>query len=246
MSEVSVTIDNSDSLLPVEFSEVTVTRRLFRSGESEYLLNKLPCRLKDIHNLFMDTGLGASHAYVIEQGMVDEIISDKPEERRRLFEEAAGVTRYKVRRRSAWNKLQSIQQDLVRLDDIITEVERQVNYLARQERKARLYKTRSDELRGLEILLARFRFFEMSDRSRPMLDEMAFLKEDSEIDQADVAKLEARLEAVRAELTRPGPCPGCGQRRCEPPRGDRLPKRPRDCSGEGRIQEYRCLSFSLC
>ncbi len=200
MAEVSVTLDNSEDWLPVDYSEVTVTRRLFRSGESEYLLNKVPCRLKDIHNLLMDTGLGASHAYVIEQGMVDEIISDKPEERRRLFEEAAGVTRYKVRRKSAWNKLQSIQQDLVRLDDIIAEVERQVNHLARQERKARLYKTRSEALGALEILLARFRFFEMSDRARPMLDEMVFLKEDGEIGQADIAKLDARLEAVRAAL----------------------------------------------
>ena len=200
MAEVSVTLDNSEDWLPVDYSEVTVTRRLFRSGESEYLLNKVPCRLKDIHNLLMDTGLGASHAYVIEQGMVDEIISDKPEERRRLFEEAAGVTRYKVRRKSAWNKLQSIQQDLVRLDDIVAEVERQVNHLARQERKARLYKTRSEALGALEILLARFRFFEMSDRARPMLDEMVFLKEDGEIGQADIAKLDARLEAVRAAL----------------------------------------------
>jgi len=200
MAEVSVTIDNSRKLLPVDFSEVTVTRRLFRSGESDYLLNKIPCRLMDIQNLFMDTGVGA-HAYsVIEQGMVDEIISDKTEERRRVFEEAAGVTRYKIRRRSAWNKLQSIQQDLQRIDDIIGEVERQVAYLARQERKARRYKVLMDQLAELEVQLAQYRYYEMADRARPMLEEMSFLKEDVEVGNAKVARMEARLEEVRAEL----------------------------------------------
>ena len=200
LAEVSVTIDNSQRLLPLEFTEVTVTRRLYRSGESEYLINKIPCLLRDIQNLLMDTGMGA-HAYsVIEQGMVDEIISDKTEERRRVFEEAAGVTRYKVRRRSAWNKLQSIQQDLTRIDDIIGEVERQVASLARQERKARLYKQLTDGLQTLEMEVARFRYFEMSDRSRPMLDEMSFLKEDIEVGTTHSARLEARLEEIRAEV----------------------------------------------
>ena len=201
LAEVSVTIDNSQRLLPVEFTEVTVTRRLYRSGESEYLINKIPCLLRDIQNLLMDTGMGAHSYSVIEQGMVDEIISDKTEERRRVFEEAAGVTRYKVRRRSAWNKLQSIQQDLTRIDDIIGEVERQVASLARQERKARLYKQLTDELQTLEVQVARYRYFEMSDRSRPMLDEMSFLKEDIEVGTTDTARLEARLEEIRAELT---------------------------------------------
>ena len=200
MAEVSVTIDNSQQLLPVDFSEVTVTRRLFRSGESDYLLNKIPCRLMDIQNLFMDTGIG-SHAYsVIEQGMVDEIISDKTEERRRIFEEAAGVTRYKIRRRSAWNKLQSIQLDLQRIDDIIGEVERQVSSLARQERKARHYKVLMDDLHELEICLARCRYFAMANRARPLMEEMTFLKEDVEVGNTNVARMDARLEEVRAEL----------------------------------------------
>lgn len=200
LAEVSITIDNSTKVLPVEFTEVTITRRLYRSGESEYLINKIPCLLRDIHNLTMDTGLGAHSYSVIEQGMVDEIISDKTDERRRIFEEAAGVTRYKVRRRSAWNKLQSIQQDLTRIADIIGEVERQVRSLARQERKARLYKQLSDELTDLEIKVGRYQYFEMSERSRPMLEEMSFLKEDIDVGTADVARQEARLEEIRAEL----------------------------------------------
>ena len=200
MAEVSLTLDNSQKILPTEFSEVTITRRLFRSGESDYLLNKIPCRLKDIQNLLMDTGLGAQSSYVIEQGMVDEIISDNTEERRRIFEEAAGVTRYKIRRRSAWNRLLAVQQDLQRIDDIIGEVERQVASLQRQERKARLYKTLSDELRNLDIQLARFRYFDMADRSKPMREEMVFLKEDVEVSETDMTVLEAKLEEMRAEL----------------------------------------------
>jgi chromosome segregation protein len=200
MAEVSITLDNSLKLLPTDFAEVTVTRRLFRSGESDYLLNKIPCRLKDIQNLLMDTGLGAQSSYVISQGMVDEIISDNADERRHIFEEAAGVTRYKIRRRSAWSRLLAVQQDLQRIDDIIGEVERHVSSLQRQERKARLYKTVSDELHALEILLARYRYFSMADLAKPMVDEVSFLKEDVMVAETDMAKLEARLEEARAEL----------------------------------------------
>lgn len=200
MAEVSITIDNAERILPVDYTEVTVTRRLFRSGDSDYLLNKVPCRLKDIQNLLMDTGLGA-HAYsVIEQGMMDEIISDKPEERRRLFEEAAGVTRYKVQRRAAWNRLESVRQDLQTVEAVMAEVERQVNSLGRQERKARLFRQLADQMKELDVRLGRHRFFQMSERSRPVADEMGFLKEDVEVAAGDIARLEARLEDVRTEL----------------------------------------------
>lgn len=201
MAEVSLTLDNSQKVLPTEFSEVTITRRLFRSGESDYLLNKIPCRLKDIQNLLMDTGLGTQSSYVIEQGMVDEIISDNAEERRRCFEEAAGVTRYKIRRRSAWNRLIAVQQDLQRMEDWLGEIQRQVASLQRQERKARLYKTLSDELRDLEIKLARFQYFDLADQSGPLREEMVFLKEDIEISETDMTTLEAQLEEMRVELT---------------------------------------------
>ena len=119
MAEVSLTIDNAEHVLPIDYTEVTITRRLFRSGESDYLLNKVPCRLLDIQNLLMDTGLGPGAYSVMEQGMVDEIISEKTENRRRILEEAAGITKYKARRRSTWNKLESTEADLTRLEDII-------------------------------------------------------------------------------------------------------------------------------
>ena len=103
MAEVVLTIENTHNVLPVDFTEVTLARRLFRSGESDYLLNKIPCRLLDIQNLLMDTGLGQGAYAVMEQGMVDEIISEKTDNRRRILEEAAGITKYKVRRRSTWS-----------------------------------------------------------------------------------------------------------------------------------------------
>ncbi|MDA0709282.1 MAG: chromosome segregation protein SMC, partial [bacterium] len=148
----------------------------------------------------MDTGLGAQSSYVISQGMVDEIISDNADERRHIFEEAAGVTRYKIRRRSAWNRLLAVQQDLQRIDDIIGEVERQVSSLQRQEQKARLYKTVSDELHNLEVVLARNRYFVMVELARPMGEEMAFLKDDVLVTETEISTLEARLEEARAEL----------------------------------------------
>ncbi len=200
MAEVSLTLDNSQKVLPTEFSEVTLTRRLFRSGESDYLINKIPCRLKDIQNLLMDTGLGTQSSYVIEQGMVDEIISDNAEERRRCFEEAAGVTRYKIRRKSAWNRLIAVRQDLQRMEDWLGEIQRQVTSLQRQERKARLYKALSDEVRDLEVKLARFQYFELADKAVPLREEMVFIREDVEISETQMTTLEAKIEEMRAEL----------------------------------------------
>ena len=152
MSAVSLTIDNTNQSLPIEFSEVTVTRRLFRSGESDYLLNKIPCRLLDIQNLLMDTGLGPGAYSVMEQGMVDEIISERTENRRRILEEAAGITKYKARRRSTWNKLESTQADLTRLEDLISEVKRQVDYLGRQVGRAQRYQNLRVQLEQLEFV----------------------------------------------------------------------------------------------
>src|SRR6476661_8229976 len=135
MAEVSLTIENTKGILPTEYSEVTLTRRLFRNGDSEYLLNKTQCRLRDITDLFMDTGMGSNAYSVIELKMIETILSDRAEERRRLFEEAAGVTKYKVRRREALRKLESTQQDLIRVGDIVKEVAKKVGSLERQAKK---------------------------------------------------------------------------------------------------------------
>jgi chromosome segregation protein len=151
LAEVSITVHNNKGVLPVDYNELTITRRVYRSGESDYLLNKTICRLKDITSLFMDTGMGPNAYSVIELKMVESILSDKIEERRRLFEEAAGVTKYKARRKEAYRKLAEVDADLIRIDDIISEVTKTVNSLNRQAKKAERYTEFIDRLQKLEI-----------------------------------------------------------------------------------------------
>ena len=201
MAEVALAIENRDSALPVEFAEVVLTRRLFRSGESDYLLNKIPCRLLDITNLLMDTGLGQGAYAVMEQGMVDEIISDKTENRRRILEEAAGITKYKVRRRSTRNRLEATQADLQRIEDIITEVKRQVDYLGRQVGRARRYRELKEELDQLDVRLGRQRFFALSAQISPLQDEFAALSKAAEEGYTRFTSREAELEKARLVLT---------------------------------------------
>ncbi len=154
MSEVSLTIENTKGILPTEYTDITITRRIFRSGESEYLLNKNLCRLKDIVNLFMDTGIGANAYSVIELKMVETILSNKAEERRTMFEEAAGVNKYKLRRRLALRKLDEVKNDLTRVNDIVSEVSKKVSSLERQAKKADRYNNLSTTLREKELDLA--------------------------------------------------------------------------------------------
>ncbi len=169
LAEVSLTIQNTKGILPSEYTDVTITRRLFRSGESEYLLNRTPCRLKDIVTLFMDTGMGANAYSVIELKMVESILSDRTEERRHLFEEAAGITRYKARRKETYRRLDDVQADLLRVDDIIAEVEKTVASLERQAKKAERYKTYADQLRRLEIDVTQRDFSSLLGRLDPLL-----------------------------------------------------------------------------
>lgn len=151
MAEVSLTIDNSSGIFPLEFSEITVTRRLYRSGESDYLINRVPCRLKDIHELFMDTGVGREGISIIGQGMVDEILSVKPEDRRGIIEEAAGIVKYRHRKKEAVRKLEDTENSLVRLNDIVEELNYQKEPLKEQARIAQIYKEQKKELDDLEI-----------------------------------------------------------------------------------------------
>ncbi len=154
-AEVSLTLSNQDRKLAIEYDEVTVTRRLYRSGESEYLLNKTPVRLKDINELFMGTGIGTSAYSIIEQGKIDQVLSSKPEERREVFEEASGITKYKTKKKEALRKLEDTEQNLLRINDIIVEVKRQINSIERQAKKAERYKERYEELKSIELKLSR-------------------------------------------------------------------------------------------
>ncbi|MBR4283917.1 MAG: AAA family ATPase, partial [Anaerotignum sp.] len=149
-AEVSILIDNQDGKLPLDYSEVQVTRRVFRSGESEYRINGTSCRLKDIQELFMDTGVGREGYSIIGQGRIDEILSAKGDDRRRIFEEAAGIVKYKTRKNEAVHKLEKEQQNLLRVDDIIGELEVQVGPLAEQSEKAKEYLRLKEHLKQAE------------------------------------------------------------------------------------------------
>ena len=150
-ASVAITLDNSDHKLPVEFEEVKVTRKLYRSGESEYLINGSSCRLKDINEMFYDTGIGKEGYSIIGQGQIDKILSGKPEERRELFDEAAGIVKFKRRKNMSLKKLEEEQQNLVRVNDILSELEKQYGPLERQAETAREYLKKKEELKRFDI-----------------------------------------------------------------------------------------------
>ena len=148
---VAITLDNSDHQLAVDYEEVTIARRVYRSGESEYLINGTPCRLKEVTELFYDTGIGKEGYSIIGQGQIDRILSGKPEERRELFDEAAGIVKYKKRKATAQKKLESERDNLVRVNDILAELERQVGPLERQSEKAKIYLKKKEELKEYDV-----------------------------------------------------------------------------------------------
>lgn len=155
-AEVSITIDNSEGKMPIEYTEVTVTRRVYRSGESEYLINGTNCRLKDVHELFMDTGIGREGYSIIGQGKIDEILSSKSDDRRRLFEEAAGIVKFKNRRQEAFVKLDKEKQNLSRAEDIINELESQIEPLQKQSETAKKYIDLKEKLKYCDINIFKF------------------------------------------------------------------------------------------
>ena len=150
-ASVAITLDNSDHQLPIGYEEVTVARKLYRSGESEYLINGSPCRLKDVNELFYDTGIGKEGYSIIGQGQIDKILSGKPEERRELFDEAAGIVKFKRRKNMSVKKLEEERQNLLRVTDILSELEKQMGPLERQSEKAREYLKKKEELKTYDI-----------------------------------------------------------------------------------------------
>jgi len=198
MAEVSLHFDNTEGELPIPFKEVVITRRLLRSGESEYLLNRAPCRLRDIQDLMRGTGLGADSGVVIESKMIDALLSDRPDERRELFEEAAGVGLYRDRRRSAERRLEETTTDLGRLDDLITEVQSQVRSLARQRRRAERHAELMARRFAVEISLATREMVAWKDELEALDGRLAELQ--GEVPGADelIARAEADREAAHA------------------------------------------------
>jgi len=190
-AEVSLIIDNTDGSLPIEFSEVVVTRRAYRSGESNFYINKTPCRLKDILELFMDTGLGRDGYSIIGQGKIDEILSNKSEERRHIFEEAAGIVKYRTRKHEAEKKLEATEQNLVRINDIIIEIEGKLDTLKKQSDKAKKYLELKEELKSIEVGL----FLDNIDKNKEKLNKV---KEDEKILKAQEKEEENKLVELQA------------------------------------------------
>lgn len=200
LAEVSLTLDNSEGTAPPEYNdytEICITRRLYRSGETAFFLNKRPCRLKDIHNIFLGSSMGARSFSVIAQGSIGAITDASPGERRVYIEEAAGVTRYKTRKTEALRKVEQTNQNLLRVQDILTEVERQMGSLKRQAQKAEIYKNYRKRIRFMDISLSYLKYLEISKELRELHDNLTELK-DSEIEQsALMSQLDSRLEAMR-------------------------------------------------
>lgn len=215
---VAITLDNGDHQLAIDFEEVTVARRIYRSGESEYLINGSPCRLKDVNELFYDTGIGKEGYSIIGQGQIDKILSGKPEERRELFDEAAGIVKYKRRKAAAQAKLESEKQNLVRVNDILSELEKQVGPLERQAEVARIYLRKKEELKTLDVnvfLLENNRLREQLAQAEEKYGlasgELAEtsgkyegIKEEYERIQAEIERLEEEIEQARSTVTDTG------------------------------------------
>ncbi|HSR88086.1 MAG TPA: AAA family ATPase, partial [Pontiella sp.] len=176
MAEVSITLADCTERLGIEYDEVCISRRVFRSGESGYFLNRKACRLKDIQRLFMDTGIGTDSYSVLEQGKIDQILSARPEDRRTVFEEASGITKYKADKKEALRKLEHTEANLLRLADVIREVKRQIISLQRQAGKARRYKELSDEMRDLDIYVTRERLAEYTRKINELAGELQILE----------------------------------------------------------------------
>jgi len=200
MSEVSLTIDNDCGILGMDMPEVTITRRLFRSGESEYLINRKACRLADINDMLMDTGMGTDSYSVFELSMINAILSDKTDDRRNIFEEAAGVTKYKARRKSALNKLISIEDDLDRVGDIIMELQRRVDSLRRQAAKARRYRRFKGEIRERAVALAAFEIDRRKKKAAGFERELADLGAAVESLRVRISTNTAGAEILNADI----------------------------------------------
>ena len=193
MAEVSITLQNNKQKLPTEYTEVKITRRLFRNGESHYLINNAKCRLRDVTDLFMDTGMGPDSYSVIELKMVEAILSGKPEERRHLFEEAAGVTKYKARRKEASKKLDSVQTDLLRVQDIVQEVEKNVNSLSRQASKTMRYNKLMAQHKELEQKLILHEYERLGHEEKSLI-------ENNKDNVAKKAELQAAIDSSEKHL----------------------------------------------
>ena len=189
-AEASLIFDNTDGVLPIEYTEVTITRKIYRSGETGYFINKVPCRLKDVVELFMDTGIGRDGYSIIGQGKIDEILSNKSEDRRHIFEEAAGIVKYRARKDETEKKLEQTKLNLLRINDILTEIEGNLEPLQLQSDKAKKYLNLKEELKKIEIGL----FIYNIEKNKQILEELI---KDEEIMNSTLNQEEGKNERIK-------------------------------------------------
>lgn len=199
-ASVAITLDNSDHQLPVEYGEVTVTRKLYRSGESEYLINGAGCRLKDINEMFYDTGIGKEGYSIIGQGQIDKILSGKPEERRELFDEAAGIVKFKRRKNLSLKKLEDERQNLTRVNDILSELEKQIGPLKRQSEVAREYLKKKEELKTYDINMFLLEAERIKDQIREIDGKLKIAGEELEETSVKYENMKTEYEAIEEEV----------------------------------------------
>ncbi len=259
MAEVLLTFDNSDGQAPAAYSaysEIQICRRLYRSGESEYLINKTQCRLRDIQDFFRDSGVGAKGYTIVEQGKIAEIVSARPEDRRMLIEEAAGISKYKARRREAESKIASTEQNLVRVNDVLGEIKRQIASLERQARKAARYKRLQETVRVLDLSISRDEREDLTAAVDQAGERLQALRDQVTALETGVGERELKLQERRIALAEAEKAVGAGAERLVALRGEirehegriELARREREtlaASNEGRREELTQLHDKL-
>ena len=201
MAQVNMIFDNTSRKLPVEFNEVTVSRKIFRSGESEYFLNRVPCRLKDIREMFLDTGIGGAGYAIIDQGSVNQMLEASPEQRREMFEEVAGVSKYKAKRDEAVRRLERVDMDIARLSDTLALLEEQIKKLDGEARKARLYQKYREELKESEIILCLENIKTHEEQINKIASELEPILKEKEDLQSTISAAEGETAALDLNLT---------------------------------------------
>ena len=199
-AEVSMVIDNTDGKLPIEYSEVTVTRKIYRSGETGYFINKTPCRLKDVLELFMDTGIGKDGYSIIGQGKIDEILSNKSEDRRKIFEEAAGIVKYRTRKEESEKKLEQTKLNLLRINDILSEIESNIEPLKLQADKAKKYLDLREELKNIEVGLFLHNISEYKEKLEKIVEDIQIVEEQNTAENEKMQNLQDSKQKLKDEI----------------------------------------------
>ena len=199
-AEASLVFDNSDGGLPIEYTEVTVTRKIYRTGETGYYINKVPCRLKDVLELFMDTGIGKDGYSIIGQGKIDEILSNKSEDRRNIFEEAAGIVKYRTRKQESEKKLERTKLNLLRINDILSEIETNIEPLKVQSEKAKKYLNLREELKNIEIGLFLYNIEKYKNNLEEIVKDEDIYKEQCNLEEGKLERIKALKEELKNEI----------------------------------------------